>query len=211
MTLWHFFHIYADGQWQEPVSEHLGALQQSGLADNLDGIYYGLVGAPKARDTVKQVMPGTCVAEADKGWEQVTLDSLREFSKDHNGLVLYGHTKGAWSQSALAAQWRRSMILDNVWRWREAVAGLQDRDVAGSHWLKSNDKEHEDHKYFFGGNFWWAHLSYIRSLPPLKWEHRHQAEGWIGLGNPKPFQLREGYSHSGNFHRGKLPFDAVEI
>ena len=30
MKLHHFYHVYADGQWMEPVSQHLRALKEKG-------------------------------------------------------------------------------------------------------------------------------------------------------------------------------------
>jgi hypothetical protein len=211
MALHHFFHVFADGSWRLPLGEHLAALKHSGLARNLDGFYYGVVGSEDRRKQVKKVLPGECVAEAETGWEQVTLSKVREFAQHHSGLLLYGHTKGAGFPRKLADLWRRSMIYDNVVRWQEAVEGLQQADVAGSHWLTSPDHEHKHHRYFFGGNYWWAHLDYLRTLPPVGNDHRHQAEGWIGLRDPKPFILRDGYAHGFNMRQEPLPFDAVEI
>lgn len=211
MGLFHFFHVYGDGDWERAAGEHLAALEYSALIDSLDAIFYGVVGCEANRRRVREIMPGECVVEADTGWEQVTLSKVRDFAQVQSGLLLYAHTKGASSRSDLAQVWRRSMIYDSVLRWREAIAGLEDADVAGSHWLKSPDPEHREHKHFFGGNFWWARMSYLRELPALRTEHRYQAEGWIGLGDPKPFVLREGFAHRHNMRQEPLPFDPVEI
>lgn len=205
-----FVHVYADGAWQRPLGELLGALAYNGLYERLAGLYFGIVGSVENRAKVRAVIPGEVVAEADTGWEQVTLSALHSFSENRDGLVFYAHTKGAWSDSRLAHTWRHSMIADTLLRWREIAQHMPPAEAAGPFWLKSSEPEHREHKYFFAGNFWWAQLSYVRELPAVKTEHRFQAEGWVGLNDPEVYCTREGLSFWGNF-AGPLPFDAVEI
>jgi hypothetical protein len=45
----------------------------------------------------------------------------------------------------------------------------------------------------FGGNFWWANANYLRTLPPLRYKDRFDAETWIGLGNPLVHDLLPGW------------------
>ena len=210
MSLFHFFHVYADGEWEKPLRQHLTALDVSGLRDNLDGLFFGLVGSRENRALVKKVLPGSVVAESDRGWEQVTINALHEFSHTNNGLVLYGHTKGAWSNSRFADRWRETMIHDTVLGWRQVIEHLPPYEVAGAFWLRSQEPEHRHHEFFFAGNFWWADLSYVRRLPPVLNQHRFQAEGWIGLAQPNALSTRGGLAVSSNFVDG-LPFDAPEI
>ena len=42
----HFYHVYADGAWQDPLAEHLAALEASGLGAALDVKAAGVVGSP---------------------------------------------------------------------------------------------------------------------------------------------------------------------
>jgi len=44
VRLSHFYHVYADGAWEAPVTEHLHALTVSGLLDSLDDLFVGIVG-----------------------------------------------------------------------------------------------------------------------------------------------------------------------
>ena len=208
--LWHFYHIFADGDWKRPLGLHLAALKESGLAECLDGFFYGLVGAEGRREQVKEILPGFVAAEADIGWEQVTLEALQEFAEIEDGKVLYAHTKGAWNNTDLSKVWRESMTYDTVVRWQECVNALDTHDVAGPFWLKSDQPEHKEHDFFFAGNFWWANLSYVRTLPELKNETRFQAEGWIGLNDPKAHVMRHGLSFWGNF-APPLPFEPIKI
>lgn len=199
MKLVHFYHVYADGNWVDAATEHVEELYLSALLDDLDDLFLGIVGSPENREQVKRELPGVAVAEADTGWEQVTLHALHEYAMTEDAHILYAHTKGAWSQSELARQWRVSMTHDTVTRWRDCVEALSRVDVVGAHWLKSNEAEHSEHEFFFAGNFWWANSDYLRKLEPVRTDHRYQAEGWIGLGQPSVKDMRGGYAYWGNF------------
>ena len=199
MRLSHFYHVYADGDWLTPATEHFEELRVSGLLDELDGIYLGVVGSRENRRKVKRALRHHVVVEAVEGWEQVTLNKLHDFCQTDDGAVLYAHTKGAWSRDELARVWRVSMTHDVVTRWRECVHGLAKVQAAGPFWLKSWEPEHANHESFFAGNFWWARSDYVRTLEPVGLENRFQAEGWVGLGKPSVKIMREGYSYWGNF------------
>ena len=201
MKLVHFYHVYADGHWNEPALAHVEALHSSGLIDELDDMFVGIVGNPDSRGGVKLDLPGVVVAEADDGWEQVTLQALHAYAKENSAKILYAHTKGAWSNSELARQWRVSMTHDTVTRWQECVKGLDEAQCVGPFWISSEDERHAGHKHFFAGNFWWARSDYLAGLPPVKNRHRFEAEGWVGLGSPSVRIMREGYSTWGNFWR----------
>ena len=174
------------------------------MLDNLDDLFLGVVGSPENRQKVKRELPGVCVAECATGWEQVTLEKVHEFAQNDDGAIFYAHTKGAWSRSELARQWRVSMTHDTVTRWQECVQALRQVEAAGPYWLKSWEPEHVDHDFFFAGNFWWARSDYVRTLDPVGVENRYQAEGWIGLKKPTVKNMRDGYSFWGNFWQPHL-------
>jgi hypothetical protein len=202
VKLSHFYHVYADGDWQRPAKEHMEELSVSGLLDELENLFLGIVGTKENRATVSRELPGVPVAEAETGWEQVTLNAVHEFAQTDPGAIFYAHTKGAWSQSKLADRWRVSMTHDTVNRWRECVQHLQDVDACGPYWIKSQMPEHREHKHFFGGNYWWARSEYVRTLEPVKSETRFQAEGWIGLKDPTVANMRTGEPTGDNFWSG---------
>jgi hypothetical protein len=199
VRLTHFYHVYADGDWLKPAQDHFKALVLSELLDNLDMMHLGIVGSRENRLKVAKTLPGVVVAEADEGWEQVTLEKLHDYCQTDDGVVFYAHTKGAWSQSILADRWRASMTHDTVTRWRDCVEVLQTVQACGPHWIRSHMPEHREHEHFFGGNFWWARSDYVRTLDPVKTETRFQAEGWIGLKNPSVANLRLGEPTGSNF------------
>jgi len=199
--LTHFYHVYADGGWQDAALHHVHNLYSSGLMSALDEMYIGIVGRPDCRREVRHKLPGVVIAEADVGWEQVTLSALHDYAKSTDAHILYAHTKGAWSATEFAKRWRVSMTYDTVARWDECVPQLGSHDAVGPFWWKSNDPMHAGHKSFFAGNFWWARSDYLRTLPPLANEHRYQAEGWIGLNEPSIVNMRPGPALPDNFWR----------
>ena len=202
--LTHFFHAYADGNFETPIRQHFTEVRDTGLLYALDSVRVGMVGSAVNRDRVltlfdELAIPVQVVATTPEGWEQVTLRELHTFAKQDGGKIFYAHTKGAWSSDRMANPWRVSMIHDTVTRWRECVKALDFVQTAGPFWQESAMPEHHDHKHFFGGNFWWARSDYVAALPPVENEHRFQAEGWVGLGSPSVRIMREGYSTWGNF------------
>lgn len=206
MNLSHFYHIYADGKYQEPVREHFSALLQSGLAQQLPCVRIGVVGSPTNRTAAialccQSGIPIEVVGEADKGWEQVTMAPTIEWAAFHDGLILYAHTKGSFDVQPLTQTWRRSMTHHCVTHWETAVAAFDDPTVnlVGTHWL--GDLE------IIGGNFWWVRSTYLRDIPPLKYDTRYDAET-LWKGHPRAPGVVDrfpGYPWQGLFDSQTLP------
>lgn len=179
--LHHFYHIYADGEWREPVKEHLQALKTSGLgAEGGFSLSVGLVGNDRNTAAVRDFLNGHSigwreVASSQEGWEQVTLNALARESHTLEGFVFYAHTKGASTPSRFNADWRQRMTFYTVTRWREALLSLETHHAYGCHWMQLGGS------WLFGGNFWWTRMSHLRLLPPPGVHSRWAAEGWIGL------------------------------
>lgn len=182
MNITHFYHIYADGQWRDPVKEHILALRQSQLMYNLDNFFIGIVGQNKNIQSVKKFLK-TCgvncsiIVEEEQGWEQVTMNKLRDFAHENDGWIFYAHSKGSSDPSPINIAWRKSMTYYNIINWEEAVSYLKTCDTVGTHWVTAP----QDGKTFWGGTFWWATTDYLKTLPPIGMENRHRAEDWIGI------------------------------
>lgn len=208
-TVRHFFHVFADGPgWQEAVDDHTAAL---GSASHLvTEMVVGIVGSPEHRTAAtEKIMEslGTTVvpivaAEADDGYEQVTLSLVEACVKslDVNTPVLYTHTKGASKPTQTNVNWRRSMERLLVENLGSALTLLEHSEAVGCHWITPAQfgATFGVRSPFFGGNYWLAQSDYLRRLPPVAergqaccW--RHDAEGWIGLGNPVVSDLRPGW------------------
>jgi hypothetical protein len=198
MTIDHFYHVYAGGQWEQPVEEHLQALYQSGLAEHIEHMYVGYVGPidriAAAEKAITNAVPCTTITRSATGWEQETMGLIPHYLSGNP--VMYAHTKGSSDPSPINIAWRRSMTIECILNWPRALDALQSYDIAGCHWLMAADM-----KWFFGGTYWWATSDYLRTLPAIGNENRFQAEHWVGL-NPevKVFDLKPG-------HPGNIPLD----
>ena len=198
MTLDHFYHVYAGGRWREPVEEHIEALTRSGLLDQISGLFVGYVGTAdqiaEAESFITRQLPAVTINRSGTGWEQETMGLIPH--RITNKPVLYAHTKGSSDPSAINIAWRRSMTKECILGWQRALQALETHDIAGCHWLMA-----ADHKWFFGGTYWWARADYLKTLPPIGLENRFQAEHWVGL-NPdvRAFDLKPG-------HPGHIPLD----
>lgn len=215
MNLHHFYHVYADGDCETPIREHIRALKESGLYDALSTFAIGFVGSQQKRDEAKHCI-GTLgvkfiiAAEADYGWEQVTQIPMWEFSKVNDGLMLYAHTKGASDRSEVNERWRRSMIYWNVIRWNDAKEILSSgyASAYGTHWIYPllSMPEHILGNPMYAGTFWWVRCDQLRTWMSPPMTHRHEAEGWIGYKYAeKPFPIYDPapyFPNSGPFADG---------
>lgn len=176
----HYYHVYADGAWEEPVREHTDALRDSGLEDYPNFLFHiGLVGrkenVQRVRDYLgKKNLEWTLIGWCEKGWEQLTLNGVAHDCKHTEGLVFYAHTKGSHDPSRFNTAWRKRMTYFNVTRWKDAVAKLENCSAYGCHWMEVEGS------WIFGGNFWWTHMAHLRLLGPVSMDNRWKAEEWIG-------------------------------
>jgi hypothetical protein len=198
----HYYHVWADGEWSNPVAEHEQALADSGLLDALAFVRVGIVGAPGNREAVRSALTfGEVVVEANEGWEQVTLNMLRDWVVEHpvGSRIFYAHTKGAYTNDDWRRQWRRSMTYDTITNWETCVEQLEKVDAVGPFWMEKLRAQQKNKGLFFGGNYWWAKSEYLAGLPSLGMETRFEAEDWIGLNRPKVINLRQGEPAPGRF------------
>lgn len=175
-----FYHVWAAGQWQAPFGEFLSAAADAGLPGRL---HVGIIGTPAERGMVTEWLrahhPGldwVVAAEADSGFEEVTLMAVGAYAAVNDGAVLYMHDKGSYTPGGFEVQWRRRVTDHLVTRWRECVARLGSADAVGCHWLSPAQLWPRPwplrgrmvgvtHPHF-SGNFWWADCRYLRRLPP---------------------------------------------
>ena len=206
--LYHFYHIWVDGEidlCKNIISDHIHALKISGLYDELITLYIGIVGKDENRELIKQFFTDlnieyTLIIEAKTGYEQVTQNKLYEFSLLNDGYVLYAHNKGAYSATALNADWRKSMTYFNIIKWKEAIKHLDTVDAVGCHWLSKKEYPRCVNIPFFGGTFWWSNLSFIRNLGYPGNNSRFDAENWLGTDqNIKIYDLLPGWPDGSNF------------
>lgn len=178
--IYHYYHVYADGAWEEPVREHTDALRASGL-EVRPGFHFrvGLVGSLENVQKVRDYLAGknfkwTMIGWRHSGWEQLTLKAVADDCQQTDGLVFYAHTKGAHQPTRFNSAWRKRMTYFNVTRWKDAVASLHTCSAYGCHWMDLEGS------WVFGGNFWWTRMEHLRLLGPVSMDNRWKAEEWIG-------------------------------
>ena len=113
---------------------------------------------------------------------------------------LYLHHKGVTHETPAVDDWLDYMLYFNVYNWRESVKQLTNGyDTCGVNWWGQYHYPH------YSGNFWWATSDYLKRLPAwstpqvvgstsqfgLECGYRNDAEFWIGLGKPNPYNMHE--------------------
>jgi hypothetical protein len=203
MKLWHFYHAYAQENeediWLPIVTDHVNALHSSGITSKLNKTYIGVVGSENSAEKISTMFSAKGVnneicAISDRGWEQLTLNKLYEFSLKNDGYVLYTHTKGAFYQSKGRDNQRIVMNKHLIERWSENIDLLsQGYCATGIFFLRGspysdhskectpmdNTTETKHYLGFFAGNFWWCNLDFIKEMGYPSMEDRIKAESWM--------------------------------
>ncbi len=173
-----FFHVFAAGEWCEPLREYLAALEAAGF----DGpLYLGLVGDEDERETVKRAVKRdfTVIAVADEGNEPVTMTAMRRWASDNpDAVVLYAHTKGAGTPGPSQDSWRTAMLSWIVANWRDHAQDVSAHDprervcdIVGCGPYNPTEECWSppsgwwDPTIYFEGGFWIAHASWVATAP----------------------------------------------
>jgi hypothetical protein len=173
--------------------EQMTALKKSGLGEALTELHIGVNGDQQDSDLARLFAPEKSqihVHGKTATTEITTLTVLQKWLAGHEDwYVLYFHMKGV-SHPPLDLNWRRGMEHHLIWNWRTCIpylgSGVQ---TCGCHWLTPEECGSIVKTPFWGGNFWWATVLYLKSLPRLPeptWENRYEAESWNGRGPYRP-------------------------
>jgi hypothetical protein len=141
MNLHHFYHIWADGNWQIPLTEHLIALHDSGLYDELNTLKIGIVGSEENIEKVKEYLQNNAgdkesiVIEKVDGVEQDTMDKMVEFSIDNDGHVFYANTKGSLEDVKYEHDFRRELNKTLIGDWKSWETLLSEYSIVGAYYV----------------------------------------------------------------------------
>lgn len=189
-NLHHFYHVYADGDWKICLPNHVRALKQYGLYDQLTSFNIGFVGKVENIQEILEYLDQNdfkynIVAASPTGFEQETLDPLWELAQTmENDYILYAHTKGSAFHAPINEVWRDGMTRKLVVEWENCINILNtDHSTVGCHFYRINP---ENPNPFWGGNFWWVTSEHVKALKKTSREHRHCAEAWIGSIHTQP-------------------------
>jgi hypothetical protein len=195
-----FCHNYVAHNWHEIVEEQLSKLVKSGLYDNATEIYYGVyapdqfqlfkfINVVKFWDLKNKIK---IVVHPINDGERQTMILMQETIKSYpDAYTLYYHTKGITSMSnhsnkkglkySNIESWRKCLEYFNIECWERCISEFEKHphiNVCGAIYV---DHSGNPYKYYYAGNFWWAHTSYLNTLPDMKErDNRMGCELWIG-------------------------------
>lgn len=190
----HFYYSEMDGiiiRWIQILEEMFYSIKFSGLLDNTEKLYVGIVGIKedhpnskiiknlfKNQNNVKLVFFGD-----GNLYEFPTLNLIYEKCLNEDCYIYYCHSKGAsyrpnrgLKQIIRVEHWRWKMILTTIINWRRCISLLEQGYKTCGYQRDKRKKL----KNTYAGNFFWADSSHIKSLPkPEMKKDRFDAEHWI--------------------------------
>jgi len=179
-----FWHIFTINNWKEIVMEQKAKIKKSKLSESSSQIFVSVAGDV---GSVLNSLPNATIItpkNEDVFGELPAIKFLHEFcSREEECFVWYIHAKGVTRpENKCVSDWRRCLEYFMICQWRLCEQGLFENDVSGALWNGNH----------FHGNFWWARSSYIRKCKSIEInQNRHQAEFFLGTGNPKVKNLHE--------------------
>ncbi|MDB5285240.1 MAG: hypothetical protein JWR05_189 [Mucilaginibacter sp.] len=157
-----FYHLACMGNWQEVFKEQLLQLSANGFRD----INMTILGSEDDLRVVNSIMKVLDVknniifhAPELTYFEKPALLAIEKYALEHEGFVLYLHSKGVSnSYDHTKIKWRRLMMHELVENWKFCMQQLPHYDAIGVNWREMYPTSH------FCGNFWYASTKYLRKL-----------------------------------------------
>ncbi|MEO6327909.1 MAG: class I SAM-dependent methyltransferase [Ginsengibacter sp.] len=157
-----FYHLACMGNWQEVFEEQMVQLKQSGFHQ----VDLTMLGTEKDLDFVNATCEKTGLitylifrAPELSHFEKPALIAVEEYAKQHEGFVLYIHSKGVSNPADVTKiKWRRLMMRELIQNWESCIMQLPYYDAIGVNWRDMPPTSH------FCGNFWYASTKYLRRL-----------------------------------------------
>lgn len=178
-------------------------LRNSGLLLVADEVYMGINGGRESYEIADAVLPPEAYKEfhgIDCRNECRTFLMMERFIRNREGdwVVFYGHSKGATKPigDIMATQWRNCMMGNLVLNWRQCVNDLGVFESVGCHW--ATPPKTPPTQYIWAGTFFWARLSFLKTLPSIlerdrlkvsgidSVDSRWEPEVWVGNGSRRP-------------------------
>jgi len=179
------YHGFLYGNYKQVLTDQFNDLILSGLYEEADKVYIGLVdtvnGAEWVRDFWKGKTKVEIIVYKENNELADTMRWVRDYSKANpEDYVLFFHSKGISHYDLPTEDWRKYMEYFTVERWRDCVDKLNEGyDACGVLW--NTDTVYGKYPHFSGA-FWWATCKYINSLDHsyLDMDWKYGREMWIG-------------------------------
>lgn len=179
------YHGFLYGNYKQVLTDQFNDIILSGLYEEADKVYIGLVDTVNGADWVRDYWKGKTKVEIVVYKENNELSDTMKFVRDCSkanpeDYVLFFHSKGVSHYDLPTEDWRKYMEYFTVERWRDCVDKLNEGyDACGVLWNTDTVYGKFPH---FSGAFWWAKCKYINSLEHsyLDMDWKYGREMWIG-------------------------------
>jgi len=162
-----FWHTYLINEYKLVVQEQLMKLITSGLYNEVDRIYVGII-SPSDENTnwfinLLSSYPKCVFRLHDTNdAEKCTMRDVVDFSKQNDAYVMYFHTKAVSNTGYNNTLWRWSMDYNLMYRHNECIELLDNGvDAVGCNLRKDTYVGYYPH---FSGTYWWSTTNYIKTL-----------------------------------------------
>ena len=196
-----YFHICQIDGWKRSFDMLMSQLKTHGLYEKTTEIRCGIVNNHGILiDDERLHDPKIKIIYIGKSseYERPTLLHMHKqsFHDDPSTLYYYLHTKGlrhfGTKREKNVIDWINLMLYWNIERWNLAINALNIYDTYGCN-MKDNH---------YSGNFWWAKLSHIKSLPNIIGDGYTDPEIWILKTYGNPFCIfRSGLEGMGHYSK----------
>ncbi len=181
LPIYGFMHVVDIRDGLDIAREQLKKLNATGLYKETSRIFMSVLGnnPDEIAQGMSEAYPGIDIFHRSDNVEEFEFPALfkvQEICKEQECLVWYIHAKGVRHFGRIKTRvnaWRAYMEYFLMERYQDCLSALETHDVCGVEWRPRPS-------WHFSGNFWWATGKYIRSLPELSVDERHNAEFWIG-------------------------------
>ena len=156
----------------------ISKLDNSGLLKQLDHVFVVNLGDAIPNSITNSKISIINYSKNTQLFEKPTINLIQLFSQFNNAKILYLHTKGVSYQIVHPniIDWSNFMTHCLINHHATCLDLLDVYDTVGCNYFDT-PKRH------FSGNFWWSNTSYIKTLPPITSNVRHDAEWWILSGD----------------------------
>ena len=196
------------------VQEQMALLKSCGLEDAATEIYCGVNGGDES-SAFSEILPKTSTVVyhgLQCRNENRTIQLIEERVKklDGEAYVCYFHAKGSQFPVGddFRTRWRRRMNHHVIENWSKCVKALDaGAEACGIHYLTPEQYPGLVGHPYFGGNYFWAKASFLKTLPSITespavkvhgmdaFEARYESESHIGQGprRPRIFDFHPGW------------------
>ena len=180
-----YFHICQKPGWEQSFDIIFEEIKNSGLYNASKEIRCGIVNDEEIiilNDRLQDLKLKILFCKSSKEYERPTLYHMRNFSEKDpkNTVYWYVHSKGISHFGTFiennVIDWIKLLLYWNIKQWKLALNMLNYYDTYGCNKMEDYRQSKNPH---YSGNFWWANINHIKTLPTYIDEYYNGPEDWI--------------------------------